>query len=180
MQKYLLSFLLVSTLTLTACGSSDNDDSAAVMPPEPAAVVSDATVTPLMSGTPVAISCASSGAWECSNQYGGTITTAGSYAGTFMATEFFPEFNTPAAQLAGYQSFDSNWANATISEEYAFGSGQAAVITGSDNGKAIWFALIQVAGKADYGVRCEAIVDADKIDQYKSDIEEMCSSVKVK
>lgn len=172
MKKFIFPALLLMSfgLLLTSCGGGGGE----YVPEE---VVSEDTVYPRVSGTPIAVDCTND-LWVCTTQYGSAdISTVEYLVGSIQILEMFAGFDTTEAQIDAYLA-DPSWAGSEVVDEYELDGGEVAVLQGASNNKTKWILMTELDGKTDYSIKCEANVDTDQYDAYKASIEEMCLSAR--
>lgn len=174
MKKFILPFALLSVF-LAACtgGGGEAYDDYEYDAPE-----SEATVYPMMTGTSVAVDCASD-QWTCYSQYGDAMIepSGDPYMGMIQVLEMFDMANTLDSQVIAYQS-QEGWLGSELVDEYDFAGGEVGVLVSEENGKTKWILTKDLDGKTDYRVKCEATVDTDQYESYKASIETICETMR--
>lgn len=172
MKKFLLP-VLASALVFSACSSAPADEDIF----EYEAPEREATVAPMMTGSPLEVDCASED-WTCFSEYGGATieTQPDPFVGMIQVLEMFRGFDTLDIQIDSYKG-QPGWEDAEVLERYAFSGGEVGVISAS-NGKTKWMLVKDVDGKTDHRMKCEATVESDAYEALKSGIEAICESMR--
>lgn len=166
-------FLLIASIAIfaVACGSGGGSDEF-VFDETP---VSLPSISPTTSGTPITVNCVSD-LWICTDQYGGSISTAEPYVGVLQVFEMFAEFANTDVQVEALLA-ESAWTGSKVVDEYELAGGEVAVVEGVSNNKTRWILLYNIEGKDDFALKCEATVNTDQYLTYKDSIEQMCEAV---
>lgn len=124
----------------------------------------------------VTVQCPTDGAWTCEDKYGGSISLMKD--GTGMLEVMImgdTEVSSVYENLVSQYKAQGN----ELNDEYFLGEGKTAVLSGNPAGRTHLVFVSEVEG-IDMAIQCHANLDTTAFATQKTNLEEMCKSIKAK